>query len=110
MRLLWMSVLAAACGLPAAAKEPLDPARDWKRSTPEAEHMDARVLESLDREFAEGRHGFVDSMFVARHGRLVFERRYDHDYAARFDPKRNGAPGIYNYYDPAWHPYYKGTD
>jgi CubicO group peptidase (beta-lactamase class C family) len=72
--------------------------------------MDARVLETLDAEFARGDHGFVDAMLVLRHGHAVFERAYRHDYAARFDPKRDGAPGLYNYYDPRWHPYWEGGE
>ena len=48
-------------------------------------------------------------MLVIRHGKVVYEKTYDHaaDYARLFAGK--GAPGIYNYYDPGWHPYYKGT-
>ncbi len=41
--------------------------------------------------------------------RVVYEKSYDRakDYARLFAGK--GEPGIYNYYDPGWHPYYKGT-
>jgi CubicO group peptidase (beta-lactamase class C family) len=77
-------------------------------ASPASQGMDARALESLDAEFARGDHGFVDSMLVLRNGKLVFERAYRHDYAARFDPKRDGAPGLYNYYDPRWHPFWQG--
>ena len=71
--------------------------------------MDRSVLEALDSELASGRHGYVDSMLVIRHGRVVYEKTYDHsrDYRRLFAGK--GSPGIYNYYDPGWHPYYKGT-
>ncbi|HEY2796752.1 MAG TPA: serine hydrolase [Thermoanaerobaculia bacterium] len=75
----------------------------------EAAGMDQAVLEALDRELASGKHGYVDSMLVMRSGAVVYERTYDRskDYARLFAGK--GAPGIYNYYDPGWHPYYKGT-
>jgi len=71
--------------------------------------MDRAVLTSLDAELASGRQGYVDSMLVIRHGRLVYEKTYDRskDYARLFAGK--GLPGIYNYYDPGWHPYYKKT-
>ncbi len=88
-------------------------ARPGRRSlagaTPEAEGLDRPVLEAFDSELAAGKHGYVDSMLVIRHGKVVYEKTYDHskDYARLFDGK--GAPGIYNYYDPGWHPYYKGT-
>jgi CubicO group peptidase (beta-lactamase class C family) len=40
---------------------------------------------------------------------VVYEREYDHSkaYVRLFAGK--GEPGIYNYYDPGWHPYYKST-
>ncbi len=41
-------------------------------------------LEALDREFASGDHGYVDSMLVIRHGRIAFERAYSHDYDRLF--------------------------
>lgn len=67
--------------------------------------MDGRALEAFHREFAEGQHGYVDGMLVVRNGHIVFERTYRHDYDRLFEGK--GAPGIYNYYDPAWHPYHE---
>jgi CubicO group peptidase (beta-lactamase class C family) len=81
-------------------------AGDWTTSRPEAEDMDTGVLEALHKELAAGDHGYVDALLVVRHGRIVFERSYAHDYDRLFvgkDPRR----GPYNYYDPDWHPYYK---
>lgn len=49
-------------------------------------------------------------MLVIRNGRIVFERRYDIDYAAISEPLMRHEPGPYNYYDTNWHPYYKNTD
>jgi len=85
------------------------PTRTWPESTPKAEGMDPAPLDAFDRELAAGKSGYVDSMLVIRHGKVVYEKTYDHakDYARLFEGK--GAPGIYNYYDPGWHPYYKGT-
>jgi len=79
---------------------------DWPRSSPEKEGLDAAPLDAFDRELASGAQGYVDSMLVIRHGRIVYEKAYDHskDYARLFEGK--GKPGIYNYYDPAWHPFY----
>ncbi|HET7293449.1 MAG TPA: serine hydrolase [Vicinamibacteria bacterium] len=82
---------------------------DWPRSTPEAEGLDGRRLEAFDAELRKGDHGYVDSLLVIRHGRIVFEQSYAHDYARLFDAKRHGPRGIYNYYDDAWHPFYRGT-
>jgi CubicO group peptidase (beta-lactamase class C family) len=85
------------------------PTKGWPESTPEAQGMDRAPLDALDRELASGNHGYVDGMLVIRHARVVFEKSYDHsaDYARLFVGK--GEPGIYNYYDPSWHPYTKGS-
>jgi CubicO group peptidase (beta-lactamase class C family) len=85
------------------------PTAGWRESTPEAEGLDAVALESLSREFIQGKHGYVDGMLVIRHGRVVFERSYPHDYAALFAKAPDRTPGLYNYYDSEWHPFYKKT-
>jgi CubicO group peptidase (beta-lactamase class C family) len=81
----------------------------WPETTPEKAGLDAAALDAFDRELASGAHGYVDSMLVIRHGRVAYEKEYDHsrDYARLFAGK--GAPGIYNYYDPGWHPFYRAT-
>jgi CubicO group peptidase (beta-lactamase class C family) len=83
------------------------PTHGWPAASPAAVGLEAAALAALDRELAGGQHGYIDSMLVIRHGRIAFERHYTHDYHALFAGK--GAPWIYNYYDPDWHPYYKGT-
>jgi CubicO group peptidase (beta-lactamase class C family) len=94
----------AAAPAPTASKT-----KAWPESTPRAEGLDPAPLEALDGDLASGKYGYVDSMLVIRHGKVVYEKAYDHaaDYARLFSGK--GAPGIYNYYDPGWHPFYKGT-
>jgi CubicO group peptidase (beta-lactamase class C family) len=99
--------LALACSLrPAAAAQAARwPTEAWAQSTPSAQGLDPAVLEGLDREFAEGKHGYIDGMLVIRNGAVVFEKSYHHDYDKLFEGK--GAPALYNYYDPEWHPYWK---
>jgi CubicO group peptidase (beta-lactamase class C family) len=48
---------------------------------------------------------------------VVLNRRYPHDYAAIYGreahikgPLNARLTGPYNYFDPAWHPFYNGTD
>ena len=93
----------------ALAATPATLPKAWPESTPRAEGLDAAPLDAFDRDLAAGKYGYVDSMLVIRHGKIVYEKTYDHsaDYARLFAGK--GAPGIYNYYDPGWHPFYKGT-
>jgi len=84
------------------------PTRGWSTSTPEALGFDRLALEAFDREIESGAYGYVDGMLIVRHGRIAFERSYSHDYHALFVGR--GAPALYNYFDPTWHPYYKRTD
>ena len=57
-------------------------------------------------------------MLVIRHGQIVYDRSYAHDYAKAYADSVNvkGAlnasdpTGPYNYYNPWWHPYYRGGD
>ena len=81
------------------------PTKGWPASTPEAQGLDRSSLDAFDHELAAGQHGYVDSMLVIRHGSVAFEKSYPHDYDRLFVGK--GAPGLYNYYDPAWHPFWK---
>ena len=106
MTLVTILALAAAVSSPTPISWPT---RGWPESRPEAEGMEAAPLEALDRDLAAGKSGYVDSMLVIRHGKVVYEKTYDHstDYRRLFAGK--GAPGIYNYYDPGWHPYYRDT-
>jgi CubicO group peptidase (beta-lactamase class C family) len=95
---------------PAGAAPPL-------RAAPASLGIDAEPLAALDADIASGKFALVDSLLVMRCGEVVFERRYPHDYAATYGKEaRTKGPlnarmtGPYNYFDPAWHPYYHGTD
>ena len=97
--------LAGCAAAPAAPPAPAWPTKGWTMSTPEAEGFDVAALNALDAEFAAGRHGQVTGMLITRHGRVVVDTTYEHDFDQLFvgrDPVR----GAYNYYDPDWHPYY----
>ena len=94
-------------GLSGAAVAAEWPTAGWPESAPAEQGLDAAVLERLDAEFAAGRHGFVDSMLVIRHGRVVYEKFYTHDYDEAFAAQPNQQRGPYNYHDPDWHPYYR---
>jgi CubicO group peptidase (beta-lactamase class C family) len=94
------------------------PTKDWPSSTPAAEKMDPQALARLDADIKGGKYGFVDSMLVIRHGKIVFERAYQHDYdtiyakeAAEPGPlNANDPTGPYNYFNPWWHPFYRRGD
>ena len=102
----------------AAPVETQAPSAAWVTSTPQAEGLDAARLAAFDAEIAAGKYGYVDSMLVIRHGKIVFERGYKHDYAKIYakeasepGPLNGSDPtGPYNYFNPWWHPYYRGGD
>ena len=82
------------------------PTKGWPSSTPDAEGLDGPTLSALDAEFASGKRGQMTSMLVIRHGKVVFDKLYSHDFDKLFEG-RDPVRGPYNYYDPDWHPFYK---
>jgi len=92
------------------------PKRDWAMSTPSAEALDEATLNALDADLKSGKYPLVDSFAVFRCGKQVYVRRYEHDYSQIYGsrakekgPLNARLTGPYNYFDPAWHPYYHLT-
>src|SRR5580704_6157467 len=102
----------------AAPSEPtLWPKKTWVQATPASVGLDETVLNSFDEDLSAGKYGLVDSLSVFRCGKQVYAKKYPHDYAQIYGkeakvkgPLNARVTGLYNYFDPAWHPYYKGTD
>src|SRR5258705_6408117 len=112
MRLIRIGILAAAVLLPSCARQQTAtrwPGDTWPASTPEEQGMDSAALKELDAEFTSGKHGYIDGMLIVRHGYIVFDRQYDHDFVKVFEGK-DQTRGPYNYYDPDWHPWDKKRD
>jgi hypothetical protein len=93
------------------------PTHGWQQGTPAGVGLDERTLLGLDADIAAGKYGLIDSVQVFRCGEEVFGRKYSHDYSSIYgkEAKTKGPlnarlTGRYNYFDPAWHPYYQGTD
>jgi len=82
---------------------------DWPVSTPEAEGVDAAAIASFVADVEAGRYGHVDHFLMLRHGKIVADHHFDHDYVAISAPY---APEDhqYDYDSPDWHPYYRGTE
>jgi CubicO group peptidase (beta-lactamase class C family) len=88
---------------------------DWPRVAPDSVGLDPAALDALDADFRNGVVPLVDSLLVLRCGSLAYERRYAHDYATIYakearevGPLNPHLTGPYNYFDPAWHPYWHG--
>ena len=104
------SILALIAGsVPAVAGE------EWPRVSPESVGLDSAALDAVDADFRNGVVPLVDSLLVLRCGSLAFERHYAHDYATIYakearavGPLNPYLTGPYNYFDPAWHPFWHG--
>jgi CubicO group peptidase (beta-lactamase class C family) len=93
------------------------PTKGWPTGTPASVGLDENVLKSFDADLASGKYELMDSIRIFRCGEEVFARNYPHDYGRIYakEAKTKGPlnarlTGPYNYFDPAWHPYYHGTD
>src|SRR5580704_9383960 len=93
------------------------PTHGWTKDSPASAALDEKILAGLDADLASGKFPLVDSLAVVRCGNEVFDRNYFHDYGTIYakeahtrGPLNAHLTGWYNYFDPAWHPYFHGTD
>lgn len=109
-------VLLLALSLVASAQPQTQwPTKNWPTAKPAVVGLDEKVLASLDADIANGKYGYVDGMLVIRHGKLVYERAYKHDYDSIYgkEAKETSAlnasdkTGPYNYFSAWWHPFYR---
>ena len=90
-------------------------AQQWPVATPQSQQMNADSLAVFDKDIASGKYGYIDAIVITRHGKIVYQKKYKHDYAKIYGEdgaKKNGLNqldpgGPYNYYNPWWHPYYR---
>jgi CubicO group peptidase (beta-lactamase class C family) len=91
------------------AQQVVWPDAAWPTSTPEAEGLNAAAIDSLVADIEAGRYGLLDHFLLIRHGKVVADHHYTHDYdsiGAQYDR----AAHQYNYDHPNWHPYFEGTE
>ena len=94
------------------------PLRDWPVATPQSESMNADSLRAFDEDIVRGKYGYVDKVVITRHGKLLFEKSYAHDYDKIYNDSAQRKSGLnqhdpsgqYNYYNPWWHPYYRSGE
>ena len=90
-------------------------AQDWPNASAKSVGLNEKALAAFDADIAAGKFGYIDSMTIIRHGKLVFEKRYPHDYdkiygeqAKKQSPLNPHDPtGPYNYFNSWWHPWYQ---
>jgi CubicO group peptidase (beta-lactamase class C family) len=89
----------------------------WLEATPESLGVSPASLEKLDQEIRSDKFPLVDSMLVIRCGKVVYNKTYSHPYATIYNkeahtigPLNARLTGIYNYFDPQYHPYFHGME
>lgn len=88
---------------------------DWPTASPKSVGLDEKALAAFDAEIASGKFGNMDGLTIIRHGKLVFDKKYPHNYdkiygedAKKESPLNAHDPsGPYNYYNSWWHPWYQ---
>jgi CubicO group peptidase (beta-lactamase class C family) len=85
------------------------PTGSWSVSSPEDQGLDGSPLDRIHQRFASGAYGYVDRFLLIRHGHVVIDQHYEHNYE-QINAGRDPTPHPYNYYHPDWHPYYQGSD
>jgi CubicO group peptidase (beta-lactamase class C family) len=66
------------------------------------------LLIKLHKVIEKGTYGNIDSMLVIHKGRIAIDKSYEHDYV-KINKGRDASDNIYNYYNPDYHPFYKGS-
>lgn len=93
------------------------PTNGWLTAAPAAVGLNADSLSFLDKELASGKFGNVDGMLVIRHGKIAYEKLYQHDYRDIYKREVKEKSGLnigdptgpYNYFNVWWHPFYHQT-
>ncbi|MDT0595262.1 serine hydrolase domain-containing protein [Glaciecola petra] len=94
------------------------PEEKWQQSTPSAEGIDNEVIKTYLERMRAGYFGPLDHFMLIRHGRVVAEAQFEHDYAAIYKTLGpdviqvgvNNADLQYNYDHPDFHPYYQQSE
>ena len=90
-------------------KETSWPGDTWEISNPEAEGLNAEAIKQLDAEIRSGKHGFIDSMLIARNGRIAYEANYKHDYSKVNAGRKYPSPPPWDYFNTEEYPWRHGT-
>lgn len=114
MHQLWLISLVVSWGSAQAQW----PTTQWPKSAPADVGLDPVVLAKFDSDIVAGKFGCVDGLLVIRHGKLIHERTYKHNYDQIYGAeavKKGGLnaldpAGQYNYFNPWWHPFYRRGD
>lgn len=105
---LTCAALLTGCNAEPPPDQTVWPGEVWAESTPEAEGINPDSVRALVADIEAGTYGLVDAFLLIRHGKVVANHRFAHNYdsiAAQYDTINYQ----YNYDHPAWHPYLRDT-
>lgn len=93
------------------------PTNEWTVAPPSGVGLNEKTLATFDADVSHGEYGLVDNFLVIRCGKLAYAHSYSHDYgkiygelAKKEGPLNHDVNGPYNYFNPEFHPYYRGSD
>ena len=71
----------------------------WLITQPAAVSLSEAPLNAIHQDIQNERYGYIDAFLVARHGKLVFEQYYEHDYPSIYRQEA-ATPGALVVNDP----------
>lgn len=94
------------------------PLKEWLIASPASQSMNEDSLKAFDEILGSGKYGYIDGMLVTRHGKLIYQKSYKHDYSKIYGDSASKKSGLnqldpggpYNYYNAWWHPYYHKSE
>jgi CubicO group peptidase (beta-lactamase class C family) len=111
-----MVLLGPVAGSQVASESSTWPAKDWSQGSIAKAGLDEKILGDFAEDLGSGKYGLIDSWDVFRCWKQVLHRSYAHNYGALYakeakvrGPLNARLSGPYNYFDPAWHPYYHAS-
>jgi CubicO group peptidase (beta-lactamase class C family) len=81
----------------------------WQIADPISVGVDSQVIDSIHSDIEQGKYGLIDHFLIIRHGKLIADHHYKHDYNS-IAQKYDTTNFQYNYDHPDWHPYFRHTE
>lgn len=106
--LLVVFLIIGCCFILCSQEQKVWPTEGWEKSSLEAQGLNEEPLLELDKKITNGNYGYIDGFIVIRNGHLVYKKFYVNDYV-KINEGIDDSEWQYNYNNPDWHPFYKGT-
>jgi CubicO group peptidase (beta-lactamase class C family) len=91
-----------------AISSPVWPGENWAVASPSMRAKNETLIAEIDRLLGDGSYGNVNRFVLIHKGQLLADLTYYHDYEV-VNEGRQASDDPYSYFNPDWHPFYKGT-